>query len=410
MQSFDFNQAITAADRGMWSIVIEYLQNLAPEQLDDRALDLAFQVLIQGDFEQQWDIAKIIPKLGEIAIQPLLEIVNDRDLDLEDRWFGARILGEFKQPQVVTALVELIRQNEDPELTTIAIGALTKIGIPAIAAVTDLFTTPDRHIAVAILAQIRHSQTIEPLIQVIDDPDPQIRTLIVEALGSFHDLRIPPLLLLKLTDLAASVRQAAVVALSLRGDLAVELNLLQHLKPLLFDLNLDVCRATALGLARLPDSEVVVVLTDILVSIHTPNELRASVILALGWVGTQLAIDSLIAALVNISIDLAPEIITAIGKTERERVYASQILVAYLHSKSAPEEHSAIVKQEIASALGNLGNINTVPDLVRMLEDSDDRVKLYAKAAISKLSAVLTPEILQGESDLPLDRLRSKPS
>jgi HEAT repeat protein len=410
MQSFDFNQAITAADRGMWSIVIEYLHNLAPEQLDEKALELAFQVLIQGDFEQQWDIAKIIPKLGEIAIQPLLEIVNDRDLDLEDRWFGARILGEFKQPQVVTALVELIRQNEDPELTTIAIGALTKIGIPAIAAVTDLFTTPDRHIAVAILAQIRHSQTIEPLIQVIDDPDPQIRTLIVEALGSFHDLRIPPLLLLKLTDLAASVRQAAVVALSLRGDLAVELNLLQHLKPLLFDLNLDVCRATALGLARLPDSEVVVVLTDILVSIHTPNELRSSVILALGWVGTQLAIDSLIAALVNISIDLAPEIITAIGKTERERVYASQILVAYLHSKHSPEEHSAIVKQEIASALGNLGNINTVPDLVRMLEDSDDRVKLYAKAAISKLSAVLTPEILQGESDLPLDRLRSKSS
>jgi HEAT repeat protein len=385
----DFNQAISAAERGMWSIVIECLQNLAPEQLDERALDLALQVLIQGDFEQQWDIAKIIPKLGEIAIQPLLEIVNDRELDLEDRWFGTRILGEFKHPQVVTALIELIRQNEDPELTAISTGALAKIGIPAISALTDLFTTPDRHSAVTILAQIRHSQTIEPLIQVIDDADPQIRTLVVEALGSFHDLRIPPLLLLKLTDVAASVRKAAVVALSLRGDLAVELDLLQQLKPRLFDLNLDVCQATALGLARLPDSDVVLVLAEILVSIHTPDQLRSSVILALGWIGTQPAIDSLIAALVNISIDLAPSIITAISKTEREHIYASQMLVAYLYSKRSPEEHSAIVKQEIAAALGNLGNIDTVPDLVQLLADPDDRVKLYTKAAISKLSATL---------------------
>ena len=136
MSSINLNRAIIAADSGIWSIVIDYLQNLSLEQLDlnEPVLDLALQVLIQGDFEQQWDIAKIIPKLGEIAIQPLLDLVNDRDLDLEDRWFGARILGEFRQPQVVTALVELIRQDEDPELTAIATGALTKIGIPAIAA------------------------------------------------------------------------------------------------------------------------------------------------------------------------------------------------------------------------------------------------------------------------------------
>jgi HEAT repeat protein len=393
VSSINLNQAIAAADSGRWSIVIDRLQTLSLEQLDERilALDLALQVLIQGDIEQQWDIAKIIPKLGEIAIQPLLEIVNDRDLDLEDRWFGARILGGFKQPQVVTALVALIQQKEDPELTAIASGALTKIGILAIAAMTDLLATADRGIAVAILAQIRHSQTIEPLMQVIDDPDPQLRTLIVEALGSFHDPRIPPLLLLKLTDVAASVRQAAVVALSLRGDLAVELDLLQHLKPLLFDLNLDVCKSTALGLARLPDLGVVAILSEVLVSINTPKEVKSSVILALGWIGTQPAIDSLIAALVNTSIDIiAPEIVAAIGKTERERVYASQMLVAYLNSKDSPEQHPAIVKQEIAAALGNLGNIDTVPDLVRLLADPDDRVKLYTMTAISKLTPIVT--------------------
>jgi HEAT repeat protein len=413
----DLNRAIAAADRGMWSVVIESLQNLplaggaAQDEhwlaLKHQVLELALQVLTQGDFEQQWEIAKIIPKLGEIAIQPLLDLIDDPDIDLENRWFGARILGEFdlsesklsKPPQVVTALLELIRQNEDPELTAIAIGALTKIGTPAIAALTDILATPSasaeqRGMAITILAQIRHSQTIEPLIHAIDDPNPQLRTLIVEALGSFHDARIPPILLAKLTDVVAGVRKAAVIALSLRGDLATELNLTQRLRPLLFDLDLAVCTATALGLARLPDPRVVAVLTEVLSAQHTPTALKSPVILALSWIGTRAAIDSLLAALVDPATDLASEIISGIGKTEQERVYASQQLANYLCSPNPGAPHPAIVKQEIAAALGNLGNSDTVPALVELLVDPDDRVKLYATTALSKLAPTLMPEIL----------------
>ena len=392
MLSIELNRASAAAERGIWSIVIDCLQNLSLAQIDRnyRVLDLALQVLAQGDFEQQWEIAKIVPKLGEIAIQPLLDIINDPDIDLEDRWFGARILGEFDRPQVVTALIALIQQNEEPELTAIAIGALTKIGTPAIAALTEILATPaaaaQRGMAVRILAQIRHSHTIEPLIQAIDDPDPQLRTLIVEALGSFHDARIPPLLLARLTDVAASVRKAAVIALSLRGDLATQLNLSQHLRPLLFDLDLAVCEATALGLARLPDPSVVALLAAVLISPHTPNQLKSPVILALGWIGSQAAIDSTIAALAHTSTDLIPEIISSISKTEQERVYASQQLVNYLYSLDISVPHLAIVKQEIAAALGNLGNIDTVPALVKLLSDPDERVKLHAIAAIAKIS------------------------
>ncbi|NJR31983.1 MAG: HEAT repeat domain-containing protein, partial [Chamaesiphon sp. CSU_1_12] len=53
------------------------------------------------------------------------------------------------------------------------------------------------------------------------------------------------------------------------------------------------------------------------------------------------------------------------------------------------------VKQEIAAALGNLGNKNTVPDLVRLLGDPDDRVKLHTITAIVKLSPSVPPEITQ---------------
>jgi HEAT repeat protein len=393
MAASPLDLAKAAADNGKWSIAIDQLQNLSIDQIkqNELVLDIALQVLIQGDFDQQWEIAKIISKLGDIAIQPLLDLLNDTDINLEDRWVVARILGEFHQPQVVTALIELIQQHEDPELTEIATSALTKIGVPAISMLTDLLATPDRYSAVATLAQIRHSRTIDPLIQVIDDPDPHLRTLIVEALGSFHDARIPPLLLVKLTDVVATVRKAAVTALCLRSDLAAELNLSQHLRPLLFDLDLTVCQATALGLARLPDRSIVEVLTEVLLSPHTPTELQSSVILALGWIGTKSAIDSLILALPNVSTNLAPEIAIAIGKTEREQVYASQILINYL--QTADHRHPTVIKQEIAAALGNLGNPDIVPDLIQLLDDPDDRVKLYTITAISKLSPKGAPQV-----------------
>jgi HEAT repeat protein len=384
MPSLDISRAQTAADNGQWSIVTDVLQDLSLTEVEERqvVLDLALQVLLQGNADQQWEIAKIIPKLGEIAVQPLLDIVNEDEIDLEDRWAAVRLLGSFSQPEVVMALVELISQNEDLELTAIATGALTKIGIKAITALTELLATADRLVAVKILAQIRHSHTIEPLLQVVDDLDPQIRTLSIEALGSFHDTRIPPILLAKLTDTAASVRTAAVVSLSLRSDLATELDLLKRLRPLLFDLDLAVCGATALGLARLPDPEVVTVLTHVLLSSNTPNQLRSPIILALGWIGTKNAIDSLMTML-NLSTELAPEILTSISKTEQEQIHASQSLVGYLRLNPLC---SAIVKQEIAAALGNLGNPETVPDLVQLLADPDDRVKLYTITAISKLS------------------------
>ena len=385
MAASHLDRAKAAADTGNWSISIDQLQHLSIDQIvhNELVLDITLQILIQGDFDQQWEIAKIIPKLGDTAIQPLLDLLSDIDIDLEDRWVVARILGEFQQPQVVTALIELIQQQEDLELTEIATSALTKIGVPAISALTDLLATPNRSIAIAALAQIRHSKTIEPLIQVIDDVDPRLRSLVVEALGSFHDPRIPPLLLTKLTDVAPTVRKAAVIALCLRSDLAAELNLSQQLRPLLFDLNLAVCQATALGLARLPDLSIVKVLGAVLLSPQTPTELQSSVILGLGWIGTKPAIDSLIAALPQATTSLAPEIVIAIGKTDRDQVYASQILVNYLQKLNSS---ATIIKQEIATALGNLGNPDIVPDLSQLLDDPDERVKLYAINAISKLS------------------------
>jgi HEAT repeat protein len=394
--SLSLESAIAAAERGMWSEVIAALQNLPLDgDVASRSpiLDLALQVLLNGDFEQQWEIAKLIPKLGEIAIEPLLELLNDSDVEIEERWFVARILGAFDRADVIAALLTAIRQGEDVELSEIATGALAKIGTSAIVALSELLTTADCAIAVRALAQIRHSQTIEPLMSAIEYPDPQVRSQVVEALGSFHDPRIPPLLLTKLTDPAARVRQAAVVALSRRSDLTQELDLVRQLQPLLFDLNLAVCEVTALGLARLPDPAVVEVLGKVLMADRTPPSLRSQVILALGWIGTRAALDRTFAALATATPETSAEIVTSIGNTESERSYASQLLGAYLRAHIT--ELSPHLKQEIVTALGNLGDPCSVPELIRLLADPNERVKLYTIAAIAKISPDLPAEIWQ---------------
>jgi HEAT repeat protein len=165
----------------------------------------------------------------------------------------------------------------------------------------------------------------------------------------------------------------------------------------LYDLNLDVCVATALGLARIPDPQVVKILTEVTRSPHTPDVLRSAIILGLGWIGSKPAIASLVQMLTTATPDLTREIIVSIGKTETERNYASQQLVTYLQqttSVGGEFQHSAIVKQEIASTLGNLGNIEVVPDLMQLLEDPDDRVRFQTIATIAKLSPCTSTPIV----------------
>ena len=79
----DLDHAVAAVDRGLWSIATTALQNLALAQIEgnQQVLDLTLQILTQGDFEQQWEIAKIVPKLGEIAMLPLVTIVHDSEAD-----------------------------------------------------------------------------------------------------------------------------------------------------------------------------------------------------------------------------------------------------------------------------------------------------------------------------------------
>ncbi len=110
-------QAEAANDAADWSSLIQYLQQLIlpensrhPEIVKNREylLKLALSILEMGDFQQRWEITKVLTDLGNIAIPALIDILKDEDAEEELRWYAARILGEFRHPDVIAPLVELL--------------------------------------------------------------------------------------------------------------------------------------------------------------------------------------------------------------------------------------------------------------------------------------------------------------
>lgn len=376
-------------------------------------LSWAMDVLESGDFHQRWDVAKLLPKLGKSAYTPLMEILADEDADEELRWFSVRILGNFNHPDVIAALVELLKTSASDEEKAMAAAALAEIGASAVAAITELLAESEtRLLAVRSLSYIRHSETIAPLLSVVRDPQIEVRAAAIEALSSFHDSRIPPVLLNALEDLGASVRREAAIGLSFRPDLREELDLVNRLLPRLYDFNLDVCTAAAIALGRLGTDAAATGLFQVLHSPHTPDALQIEIVRSLGRVGTENSLEYLRDSLERLaSKTIWQEIVTVLGRIEQQQLkpLAAEILIELLKSHH-PATENANVKQAIAMSLGQLGEIIAIDRLIQLLADTDAAVRLHAIAALKQLApettyhkleqmardADLTPELQQG--------------
>ncbi len=354
-------QAAAAAQD--WSLVNTCLAELSLAAADpterSQILELALQVLRSEDFPDGWAVTKILPVLGDVAIEPLLAMLQDDSLEPEVQWLVGKVLGEFRSPLVAVGLASCLLQKPNSELAEIALRALIQMGDGAIEQLTALLPT-NKLATVTALAQIRHSPTIAPLLTVVDDPDPQIRYLAIEALSSFHDVQVPPLLIQKLSDVAAAVRRAAVTGLGLRADLHNELQLVPKIQPLLLDLNLDVCIAAAIALGRGGEEQAALALFDCYQQSTCPEPLQRQIVRCLGWIDRPFALQYLETILATAPLALIPEVIRAFGQSQDLRTV--QILTNYL--QIIPPHYPVQIKQEIACSLGNFPKTVAVEEII----------------------------------------------
>ena len=326
-------------------------------------------------------MAKQLPKFGEVAIAlrarcangPLIEIISDQDAPIELRWLAGSILGEFDRPEAIASLVNLLKSSEEEDLAAIALRAryanaastLANKGKNAITSLTELLKRPEyRLLATSALAQIRSLEAIAPLLTVVEDADVNVRATAVEALGSFHDPRVPPVLIAALKDSGAMVRKEAAIALGFRTDLAGELDLLSHLKPLLYDLNIEVCQRAAIAIAlraryangKFQTEAAAKELFSVLQSPHTPVSLQKTVIQSLGWMSSKSSLEYLQIALNRVGVESQLEIIQILGRIEKAELQplAAQILLEWYDLNQRAMETTAI-KKALAHAWGQLG-------------------------------------------------------
>jgi HEAT repeat protein len=473
-------QAACAVEQKNWSLLNQCLQQLpvkrniagasgGKQQVDpdiDLVLTLALEILQTGDFHQRWEVAKVFPRLGSCAIAPLVDILADEaEEDRELRWFAARILGDFHAPEAITALVDVLKTNHREDLTAMAAAALASLGASsknatafrlAIDALTDMLERDEtRSLAVKALSHIRHSETITPLLSVIRDKEVAVRTTAIEALASFHDDRIPPVLLDALKDTAAPVRREATIGLGFRAQLQEELELVAQLTKQLWDLNLEVCHAAAIALGRMGTDAAADALFAVLQKGNAPIALQVQIVRSLSWIETPKALIYLQEAiaqrhqsqvcikdaengrrgdgesveedaatgrrgdaesveetftasplsLVTASsshpipqdseeIDLVcQEIIAVLGRVEKPDLVtlAAKILLDALNSNYPTIQHPRL-KQALATSLGHLKQPAAVDSLIQMLADEDEGVKWHAIAALKKFTGV-TPKL-----------------
>lgn len=384
--------AVQSAQTGDWQRVCTCLRQwLAPQsnpssQEQKQAIALALMVLTWGDFQERWEVAKLLPQFGEVVIPSLIVILEDEDREPEARWFAGRILGEFPQPMVIEALIRLLQTSPDEELQRIVAGALAQIGKPAIASLAAALTAPaSRLLAARSLAQIRHTAVIDPLCTLIHDPDPTVRHLAIEALASFQDTQVLPILQGALQDPAAAVRREALIGLGLRIAQMEESAFVGMVAPCLEDWQLEVCQQAALTLGRLGSPGAVAAIAQVLTRPTTPIPLQKTLIRALGWQASEQSLTILAGLLPDLPLLLKIETLAVLGRIDVEnlRYSAACILVnyyqAYRNYALDPQ-----IKQALTQAWGQLGDPVAIDPLVQLMGDVDIKVRLHAIAALKR--------------------------
>jgi HEAT repeat protein len=355
----------------------------------EELLNFALLRLENGDFQQRWEISKVLMKLGNVAVPALIEFLNDEDAEDELLWYAAKILGDLKNPEAISPLIELLQTSEREELPAMAASALGQIGIEAISALSTLLADDTtRLLAVRSLAYIRHPEIITPLLSVVDDSQIAVRVTAIEALSSFHDSRVVSVLMRAIDDQNDAVRLQAVLALGFRPDLREQLDLVSKLKPKLYDANSEVAHVAVLSLSRMGCDTASQYLYELILSPQTPLKLQLEAIRALSWLGTTSALEYLQNLLNKVqSLTLWQQIVVVLGRIQQPNLTtkASEILVEMLRL-SHPATEAGSIRSAIAFALGQLGSIQAIEPLQQLITDADELVRIHAIASLKNLS------------------------
>ncbi len=382
-------QAYTAAQTGDWPGVTTQLQQHLDRfpTLDPGdviiILDLAIDLLLEGEFQDRWDAAKLFSRIGNPAIPSLIDLIQTPTIDPDARWFGVRILADLQSLDSIPPLMAILSETVDGDLQTMAITALGQLGPQVLPYIHQL---QQPMLAAQVLSLLRHSHTIPSLLELTQDGNPQVRAIAIEALGSFHSPEIAQTLLAALKDHASSVRIAAAKGIGFCAQELRSVDWTTALTPLLQDLNADVCRQAALTLSRVGSQEAAQALNN---ALYQTPELGLEILRAISWIDIPDSMTLLGNALVGdrLPLPIRREAAQLLGRSPHPQ--ASGFLETQL-----PQAPTSL-QSTIVTALGQLGQTSAQGPLIEAIAQANGHLRLHILAALKNIDPDSSHQHLQ---------------
>jgi len=405
-----------------WALVVRSVQEILMEEewvlaeaQQDSMIEALILALEWGDFQVRWDVTNVLPRLGERAIEPLLEWLQEDDLDADVQWFGIRMLGRWAGEAGLTRLLEVLRSGT-PDLQAMALSVLIQQGNVILDRISPLLMTGDtRLLAVKILSGIRSRDTMNLLLTVVTDENPEIRNVALEALSSFQDERLGLVFVKALSDSVTSVRQTAAMAIGFCQALSA-FDRTVHLVPLLWDVQISVSCAAASSLGRVNHEDSIAALQKALFSQPLPTPLGLELARSLFHIGNMAGYEDAIVGLgayvmtsviteTNISIqnkfnsDVVSEIFQILGRVD---IPIAKFIALYAVLKCLEQQNLNSIDRTLAiTALGQLKDLRSIDPLIQQLIHPDPSLRLHVLHALQLIDPSVALDRLKSQSIPP---------
>lgn len=140
------------------------------------------------------DLLHAIEKMGATAVEPLIEALQDKEGTV--RKFAAMLLGRIGDPRAIEPLgMALYDLHHD--VGNASAESLARFGIPAVGLLVEALNHPEMWIrvhSIHALSKIKDERVVTILLQMLDDPEREVKKGVIKSLGELGDARALPAL------------------------------------------------------------------------------------------------------------------------------------------------------------------------------------------------------------------------
>jgi HEAT repeat protein len=316
--------------------------------MSDTNREQLLRELVSEDSKVRCQAALELARQGDpMCIDVLTQALLKRDWDSCRLYDAEELLGQFRDKRVVDTLIQVLFDPHPSHLALYAMLPLLKTheptGIEAVITMMGHWSPIFRSTAAGLIADLG-SPIVGRLLIELKDESAERRGMTAYALGQIGDSEAVESLIAMLDDDECFVRRYVAAALGFIGDQRA----VTPLVPVLQDIDWETRNCAAEALLKLEYTPRTMPL-DVLL-----NNLRNS--------GSHVRIET-----------LRPLI----------RVADPYTIPALVHAMKTDEHRG--VRLYAAQALGAIGDMSAVPDLLGSLDDEDELVQQSVRAALEKL-------------------------